>query len=181
MSRKIRKTGRYSGLRKAGLCPTCGGPAEPWPEVLVGVEEIAGYLRKHPETVGKWIREGRLPAPSDGKGRRWITKGLIDRWAIVTFVRGREKERAKRGVEREARREMIKDGGGPRPVEKLKREEEGRKGSLLRCGTEAWQACPENPNTKHSVECYPICPYCMASDERSHTEQCPATHRTLAN
>ncbi len=180
MSRRIKKEGKYSGLRRSGLCLTCGGPAEPWPELLIGIKEIAGYMRKHPETVGKWIREGRLPAPSDGKGRRWTTRTIIDRWAIVTYRTQLEKEQAKRGIKREARRNLIKDGADPRPSEKLAREHKGRDTSLLRCGTEAWQACPVNPDARHNLECYPVCPYCLASDG-SHREHCPAVHGKLAN
>ena len=171
MSRKVRNDDKYSGLRPDG---------RPFPEVLVGVKEIAAYLRKHPETVGKWIREGHLPAPRDGKGRRWTSRSIIDRWAILTYKAGLEKDQAKRGVKREARRNMIKDGIAPRPSERPGREQEGRKSSLLRCGAEAWQACPVNQDERHSLECYPVCPYCQASDG-SHREHCPAVHGRLAS
>ncbi len=171
MSRKVRKDGIYSGLRKDG---------NPWPEVLRGVMEIAAYLRVHPETVGKWIREGRLPAPRDGKGRRWTTRAIIDRWAILSYKAGLEKERAERGVKREARRNMIRDGIAPRPSEGPEREQEGRKSSLLRCKAEAWQACPVNPDARHSLECYPMCPYCLTSDG-SHREHCPGVHGRLSS
>ncbi len=171
MSRKVRKDGIYSGLRKDG---------NPWPEVLRGVMEIAAYLRVHPETAGRWIREGRLPAPSDGKGRRWTTKGVIDRWAILTYRTQLEEEQAKRGVTREARRNLIKDGADPRPSKKLAREDERRDRSLLRCGAQAWQACPVNPDARHSLECYPMCPYCLTSDG-SHREHCPGVHGRLSS
>ena len=171
MSRKIRKDDKYSGLRPDG---------KPFPEVLVGLKELAAYLRRHPETVGRWIREGRLPAPRDGKGRRWTTKGIIDRWALLTYKTELEKERAESGVKREARRNLMKDGAHPRPFKKPAREDEGRDRSLLRCGAQAWQACPVNPDARHSMECYPICPYCLASDG-SHAEHCPAVHGRLAS
>ncbi len=172
MSRRIKKEGKYSGLREDG---------QPWPEILVGVGEIARYMRKHPETVGKWIRRGMLPAPKDTKGRRWTTKGIIERWLIETYKAELEVERAKRRIKPEARRNMIKDGVAPKLSERQGREQEGGKGSLLRCGAEAWQACPVNPDARHSLECYPICPYCMASDGQPHTKHCPAVRGKLAS
>ncbi len=171
MSRRIKKEGKYSGLREDG---------KPWPEVLIGLEEIAGYLRKHPETIRKWIANGLLIAPKDTKGRRWTTKDIIARWAIETYKAELEIRRTKRGVKREARRNMVKDSVAPKLSERPGREQEGGKGSLLRCGTEAWQACPVNPDARHSLECYPVCPYCLASDG-SHREQCPAVHGRLAS
>ncbi len=171
MSRRIKNEGKYSGLRADG---------QPWPDILVGVKEIAAYLRKHPETVGKWIREGHLPAPRDGKGRRWTSRSIIDRWAILTYKAGLEKERAERAVKHEARRNMVKDGVAPRPGGKLEREGKERDRGLLRCKAEAWQACPVNPDAQHSIQCYPLCPYCTASDG-SHREHCPAVRGKLAS
>ena len=151
MSDKVRKDGIYSGLREDG---------KPWPEMLIGVKEIAGYLRKHPRTIERWIAKGLLIAPKDTKGRRWTTKSLIDRWIIEIYKAELEIRRAKEKVE----------GRGAR---------EQRKG--LRCGAEAWEACPVNPEARHSMECYPTCPYCLASDGHSHTEHCPAVHGTWAS
>ena len=91
-----------------------------------------------------------------------------------------EVERAKRGIRREAKRNMVRDGIAPGPSERPGREQEGRERSLLRCGAEAWQACPVNPDARHNLECYPVCPYCLASDG-SHREHCPAVRGKLAS
>ena len=76
MSRKVRKTGKYSGLREDG---------SPWPEMLIGIKNIACYLRTHPATISKWIGEGLLPTAKDAKGRRWTTRSAIDQLFLETY------------------------------------------------------------------------------------------------
>ena len=87
MTRKVRKDGIYSGIREDG---------KPWPEVLVGIKEIAAYMRKSPRTIAKWISEGLLPAARDTKGRRWTTKGIIEKLAIQVYKAELEIKRAKK-------------------------------------------------------------------------------------
>ncbi len=87
MSRKVRKTGKYSGLREDG---------SPWPEMLIGIKNIARYMRKHPITIAKWISSGLLPAAKDAKGRRWTTKSAIDRLIIEAYRAELELKRARK-------------------------------------------------------------------------------------
>lgn len=57
-----------------------------FPEVLVGLSEIAAYLRVKPRTVGVYIRQKGLPAMRRrGKtGNTWsTTKSLIDTWIMA--------------------------------------------------------------------------------------------------
>lgn len=76
MSRRVKREGKYSGLRDDG---------RPFPEILVGITEIAAYLRKSPRAISRWINEGMLPAPKDAKGRRWTTKGVIDQLVLQIY------------------------------------------------------------------------------------------------
>ncbi|MCL6622898.1 MAG: helix-turn-helix domain-containing protein [Syntrophobacterales bacterium] len=39
----------------------------------VGIKEIAGFLRLHPRTVYRHLKEGRLPAMKDCLGR-WVLR-----------------------------------------------------------------------------------------------------------
>jgi hypothetical protein len=87
VSRKVRKTGKYSGLREDG---------RPWPEMLIGIKDIARYMRKHPITIAKWISSGILPAAKDTKGRRWTTKSAIDRLIIEAYKAELELKRARK-------------------------------------------------------------------------------------
>ena len=71
--RKVQRTGMYSGIRPDG---------QPWPEVLLGAEEIGGYLRIHPVTVRRMIRDGRLPAEKDSRKRWMTTKSILEKWML---------------------------------------------------------------------------------------------------
>ncbi len=88
MGKKIRRDGQYSGLIQEGRCPNCGGE-QPWPELLIGTEEIGGYLRIHPDTAKKWFGEGRLPGGKDGRGRWMTTRRLLDEWVLKMAIRAR--------------------------------------------------------------------------------------------
>ncbi len=72
MSRKVKKESLYNGLREDG---------KPWPDVLIGIRDIACYMRMHPATISRWVREGRLPTSKDARNRRWTTKSAIDQLA----------------------------------------------------------------------------------------------------
>ena len=71
--RKVQRKGHYSGLHPDG---------QPWPEVLVGAKEIGGYLRMHPSTVRRMIRDGRLPAQKDSRKRWMTTKSILEKWML---------------------------------------------------------------------------------------------------
>ncbi len=74
MGKAIRRDGRYSGLREGG---------GEWPEVLKGTEEIARFLRMHPDTAAKMLRELRLPGMRDSRGRWVTTRTLIEKWILA--------------------------------------------------------------------------------------------------
>jgi hypothetical protein len=44
-------------------------------EFYRGIKAIARFLEMHPETVGKLVREGKLPAKKDDTGR-WVMTNL---------------------------------------------------------------------------------------------------------
>ena len=73
MGKRILKDDRYSGLPEDG---------RQWPEVLIGANEIGGYLRRHPSTVAKMMRQGCLPATRDGRKRWMTTRRLLDVWIL---------------------------------------------------------------------------------------------------
>lgn len=107
MSRRVKREGKYSGLRADG---------RPFPEILVGIDEIAAYLRKSPRAISRWINEGMLPAPKDAKGRRWTTKGVIDQ--LVLQIYKAEMQHKPRGDKIKVKgvgggSESVKVTGGP--------------------------------------------------------------------
>lgn len=72
---KVRSDGIYSGQYKDGKLP--------WPEYLYGAKEIAACLRRHPSTIGRWLRDGRLPGAPDPSGR-WVTsRTLLNMWILA--------------------------------------------------------------------------------------------------
>ena len=73
MGNAVRKDGRYSGLRPDG---------REWPQLLIGTQEIAGYLRIRPGTARKMLRDGRLPGTKDHRGRWVIRRRAIDVWVL---------------------------------------------------------------------------------------------------
>ena len=73
MGNAVRNDGRYSGLRSDG---------REWPQMLVGTQEIAAYLRIHPDTARKMLRDGRLPGMKDNRGRWVIRRRGIDIWVL---------------------------------------------------------------------------------------------------
>ena len=73
MSRAVRNDGRYSRV------PEDGGE---WPEILVGITQIARCLRIDPETAEKWLRDERMPGVKDARGRWVTTRGLIELWIL---------------------------------------------------------------------------------------------------
>ena len=81
----------YSGIRPDG---------QPFPEVLIGAEEIGGYLRMHSTTVRRMIRDGRLPAEKDSRKRWRTTKSILERW----MLRGMKLQK----VQREERQRAVK-------------------------------------------------------------------------
>lgn len=54
------------------------GPDTPNHEILT-LEEVANYLRLTPQTIYKWVQEGRIPAVKLGKEWRF-RKSILDRW-----------------------------------------------------------------------------------------------------
>lgn len=71
--KKVRIDNGYSGVWEGG---------KPWPELLIGAKEVAMFLRNHPSTAGRWLREGRLPACLDPSGRWLTTRRLIELWIL---------------------------------------------------------------------------------------------------
>ncbi len=71
--RKVQRKGPYRGLHPDG---------QPWPEVLIGAKEIGGYLRLHPVTVRRMMRDGRLPAQKDSRKRWMTTKSILEKWML---------------------------------------------------------------------------------------------------
>jgi excisionase family DNA binding protein len=63
------------------------------PEEMLTVEEVAGELRVHPETVRQWIRDGELIAIDISKEYR-ILRSDLD--AFIAARRGRTKRRKKK-------------------------------------------------------------------------------------
>jgi hypothetical protein len=65
--------------------------------ILVGLEEIGGYLRVHRRTAYRWIHDLALPAMQTPAGT-WITSpSLIDAWIIECSHYLREQEKLKQG------------------------------------------------------------------------------------
>ena len=114
--RKVRRTGRYSGLPPGGPCPRCGSSLN-WPELLVGTTEIAAFMRAHPKTINRWINEGRFPATKDGKNRWITTRRIIEVWLLKGMKgqmqqkddRGQLQRAARNQIQKEAEREREKD------------------------------------------------------------------------
>ncbi len=101
--RKVQQTGMYSGVRPDG---------HPWPEVLIGAEEIGGYLRLHPVTVRRMIRDGRLPAEKDSRKRWRTTKAILEKW----MLRGMKLQKVQREERQRAAKimsEKVAAGYGP--------------------------------------------------------------------
>ena len=101
--RKVQRQGLFSGIRPDG---------QPWPEVLIGAEEIGGYLRLHAATVRRMIRGGRLPAEKDSR-RRWrTTKNILEKWMLrgmkLQALQREERQRAAHLI-----REKVAAGYGP--------------------------------------------------------------------
>ncbi len=63
-------------------------------EEMLTVEDIAGELRVHPETVRQWIRNGELIAIDISKEYR-IQRSDLD--SFIAQRRGRTKRRKKKG------------------------------------------------------------------------------------
>ncbi len=77
MSNVVRRDGQYSGLPEYGM---------EWPEVLVGAKEIARFMRLHPDTVKKMLRDGHLPGKKDAR-RRWVTtRRWIEIWILEATI-----------------------------------------------------------------------------------------------
>ncbi len=57
---------------------------------------VSENVKKSPRTIAKWISEGLLPAARDTKGRRWTTKGIIEKLAIQVYKAELEIKRAKK-------------------------------------------------------------------------------------
>ena len=89
--RKVQRKGLYSGLHPDG---------QPWAEVLIGAEEIAGYLRLHPVTVRRMIREGRLPAIKDFRKRWMTTKSILEKWILLKIQEDREQRKQQQEEQR---------------------------------------------------------------------------------
>ena len=107
--RKVRRTGRYSGLPPGGPCPRCGSSLN-WPELLVGTTEIAAFMRAHPKTINRWINEGRFPATKDGKNRWITTRRVIEVWLLKGGMKGQTQQRdSRRGIQREARSQIQRE------------------------------------------------------------------------
>jgi len=102
MSRKVKKESLYSsGLREDG---------KPWPEVVIGIRGIARYMRKHPATISRWIREGRLPTSKDARNRRWTTKSAIDQLAEEMYNAEMNLKRAIRRIQESLRPQRASYG-----------------------------------------------------------------------
>ena len=101
--RKVQQTGKYSGVRADG---------QPFPEVLIGAEEIGGYLRMHPTTVRRMIRDGRLPAEKDSRKRWRTTKNILEKWMLrgmkLQALQREERQRATKFMS-----EKVAAGYGP--------------------------------------------------------------------
>jgi excisionase family DNA binding protein len=41
-------------------------------EALWKIEDVAAYVGKHPETIRRWVRQGRIPFYRLGRGWRFI-------------------------------------------------------------------------------------------------------------
>ncbi len=101
--RKVQREGLYSGIRPDG---------QPWPEVLIGAEEIGGYLRLHPVTVRRMICDGRLPAEKDSRKRWRTTKSILEKW----MLRGMKLQKVQREERQRATKFMSEEvaaGYGP--------------------------------------------------------------------
>ena len=101
--RKVQRTGMCSGIRPDG---------QPWPEVLLGAEEIGGFLRMHPTTVRRMIRDGRLPAEKDSRKRWRTTKAILEKWMLrgmkLQALQREERQRATKFMSEE-----VAAGYGP--------------------------------------------------------------------
>ena len=81
MSRKVKKESLYNGLREDG---------KPWPDVLIGIRDIACYMRMHPATISRWVREGRLESRNLTDRNRTVTPvALFGRPLNSGPIRGR--------------------------------------------------------------------------------------------
>ena len=52
---------------------------------ILTVEEVARYLKMHPQTVYKWAQEGQIPGTKLGKEWRF-RKSIIDEWIDMSIV-----------------------------------------------------------------------------------------------
>ena len=97
---RVRTDGIYSGLRDDG---------RPWPEFLYGIREIAGALRRSPDTISNWLRAGRLPACLDPSGRWMTSRRLIELWILerrrqqMSMPKGRRPRGTGRGARKSLR------------------------------------------------------------------------------
>jgi|RhiMetdeSRZDD1v2_1073273.scaffolds.fasta_scaffold78502_6 hypothetical protein len=57
----------------------------PAPRVLVGLAEIAAYLRISPRTAQRWIEKAALPALRGPSNKYRTTTSMIDLWLISVW------------------------------------------------------------------------------------------------
>lgn len=57
-------------------------PIRPWPEVLIGLDEISRFLRVHVNTAKTMLSSGDVPAAKDKRGRWTTTQSAINSWIL---------------------------------------------------------------------------------------------------
>lgn len=90
--------------------PAC--PSEPWPEVLIGIAEIARFLRVSPSTAKRLLASG-IPSTKDGLRRFITTRRAIELWILrrhfyelATHQKGPNREKRKRHPQRKTTAEQ---------------------------------------------------------------------------
>lgn len=85
-------------------------PAQRWPELLIGLQEIAQFLRVSKGTARKWIANGQLIAVRDSRGRYTMLKEVYLRHFLMRY-----EEQKARGIVANGRRQRRRRKGAEEP------------------------------------------------------------------
>lgn len=88
-----------------------GDPTRRWPELLVGLQEIAGFLRVSQRTARYWIATGRLITVKDSRGRHTMLRAVHARHFLLRY-----KEQKARGIVATATRRNKAEAEGAEVV-----------------------------------------------------------------